>query len=175
MNNKVLHQISYGMYVVSSKQKDKINGQIVNAVMQITSEPATIAVSINKQNLTHQYILESKAFSVSILQEETPLTFIGKFGFKSGRNIDKFQGTNYIVSPCGIPIVTDYTLSYLECEVINNIDAGTHSIFIAKIIGAEIVKEGTPMTYEYYHKVKNGTSPQSAPTYIKDESKMKTK
>ncbi|MEW6686025.1 MAG: flavin reductase family protein [Candidatus Edwardsbacteria bacterium] len=95
MNPKTLYKISYGFYVVSSKTGEKLNGQIANTVFQITAEPPTIAVSINKQNLTHQYIQESKVFTVSILLKETPMKFIGNFGFKSGRELDKFKGVNY--------------------------------------------------------------------------------
>lgn len=92
MNLKALHKLSYGMYIVSSKSGEKFNGQIANTVFQVTSEPPTVAVSINKQNLTHDFIEESKVFNVSILSEEAPFTFIGHFGFKSGRDMDKFDG-----------------------------------------------------------------------------------
>ena len=90
MNPKALHKISYGLYIVCSKNKDKINGQIANAIFQVTAIPQTIAVSINKQNLTHEFIEKSKVFSVSVLSENTPMKFIGTFGFRSGREINKF-------------------------------------------------------------------------------------
>jgi len=95
MDLKALYNISYGIYVVSSKKENRINGQIANTVFQTTSEPATIAVCINKENLTHEFITESKVFSVSVLEQETDMKFIGKFGFKSGRDEDKFKGVNY--------------------------------------------------------------------------------
>jgi len=85
MDPNVLHNISYGMYIVSSNKGDLLNGQIANTVFQVTNEPITIAVSINKQNLTHEFIEASSCFSVSVLAEDTPLKFIGKFGFRSGR------------------------------------------------------------------------------------------
>lgn len=110
MNTKTLHKISYGLYVISSKKGERFNGQIANTVFQTTSEPPTIAISINNKNLTHQFIGESKVFSVSILSKETPLKFIGHFGFKSGRDIDKFKDINYKVGISGAPIVMENTM-----------------------------------------------------------------
>ena len=95
MNPKTLHKISYGLYVICSKNGEKINGQIANALFQVTSKPPTIAVSINKQNLTHDYIEKSNCFTVSILSEDASMNLIGNFGFKSGRNIDKFEKVKY--------------------------------------------------------------------------------
>jgi len=171
MDTKVLRKISYGMFVVSSKRDDKFNGQIANTVFQVTSEPPTIAVSINKQNLTHEFIKESRIFTASILAKETPLKFIGQFGFKSGRDIDKFKDVNFKIGTTGIPIVIDSTIAYLEAEVINSINVGTHTIFIGKILDAQTINEGEPMTYAYYHDLKGGQSPSTAPTYIKEEIK----
>ena len=167
MNPEALHKISYGLYIVCSKNNDKINGQIVNTLFQVTANPPKIAVSINKKNLTHEYIENSKYFTASILSEETPLKFIGRFGFKSGRDIDKFEDIKYHLNKQGIPIIIDYTLAYIEVKVLDSIDAGTHTIFIGKVEDAEILNENSPMTYEYYHKVKGGYSPKTAPTYSK--------
>ena len=91
MNRKALHKISYGLYIICSKKDKKINGQIANAVFQVTSDPPTVAVSINKKNLTHEFIESSKVFTMSILCEKAPMTYIGTFGYKSGRDIDKFK------------------------------------------------------------------------------------
>ncbi len=95
MNVKAVQKICYGMYVISSKKDGKINGQIANTLFQITSDPATVAVSINKQNLTHEYITASKTFAASIISKDAPMTFIGNWGFKSGRDIDKFKDAKY--------------------------------------------------------------------------------
>ena len=171
MNPKALYQISYGLYVVSSRKSDKFNGQIANTVFQITSEPPTIAVSINKQNLTHQFIKESQKFAVSVLSKDTPMKFIGHFGFRSGREIDKFKDVNYKIGDNDIPIVLDNAIAYLVAEVIKEVDVGTHTIFMGKVVEAEILKNEEPMTYAYYHEVKQGKAPKTAPTYIKEETK----
>lgn len=171
MDMKALHKISYGMYIVCSKKGEKANGQIANTVFQITAEPATIAISINKQNFTHECISESKKFTVSVLTTEAPMTFIGAFGFKSGRNLDKFQNVKSMNGITGIPMVLDYTLACIEAEMISSLDCGTHTLFLGKIVDAKITDESAePMSYAYYHTVKGGKSPKTAPTYIGEKN-----
>jgi rubredoxin len=106
---------------------------------------------------------------MSILCEKAPMPYIGTFGYKSGRNIDKFKDVKYKIGKTGAPIVLDHSLAFIEAEVINQISIGTHTIFIGKIVDADILKEDRCMTYEYYHVIKGGKSPKNAPTYIKDE------
>lgn len=171
MNTKALHKISYGLYVVASKKEDRYNGQIANTVFQISSEPATVAISINKKNLTNEFIRESKCFTVSVLNQETPLSLIGQFGFKSGREADKFTGVNYRLSQSGIPYITEHTLAYLEAKVLQEVDAKTHTIFIGEVTGAEVLQEGPPMTYAYYQQVKKGSVPVTAPAFIPKQEK----
>jgi flavin reductase (DIM6/NTAB) family NADH-FMN oxidoreductase RutF/rubredoxin len=172
MDLKVLYNISYGIYIVSSKKEDQINGQIANTVFQITAEPATIAVSINKKNFTHDFITQSKVFAVSVLEQEVDMKFIGRFGFKSGRDEDKFEGINYKIGVTGSPIIMENTIAYLEAEVIQAIDVGTHTLFVGKVVEAENIKKAIPLTYDYYHQIKKGISPKTAPTYIADNKKI---
>jgi flavin reductase (DIM6/NTAB) family NADH-FMN oxidoreductase RutF/rubredoxin len=175
LNPKTLHKIPYGLYVICSKNKDKVNGQIANALFQVTAEPETLAVSVNKQNLTHEFIEASKVFTASILCKNTPMSFIGTFGWKSGRDIDKFQNVKYKLGKTNAPIVLDNSLAFIEANVINKIDVGTHCIFIGKVVDAEILSDESAITYEYYHKVKGGISPKTAPTYSSAIDKVKTK
>lgn len=169
MDPNVLHNIGYGMYIVSSFKGQVLNGQIANTVFQISSSPAIIAISINKQNLTHEFISASGFFSVSILTQETPLTFVGLFGFKSGRDGNKFKDVKYKLLQSGCPAVLDNSLGYLEAKVIKQVDCGTHTIFLGEVINSEMLLNRKAMTYEYYHQIKRGTTPQSAPTFIKEE------
>ena len=166
MNVKALHKIGYGLYVITSKKDNRFNGQIANTVFQVTSEPPTIAVSINRNNLTWEFIKASKVFAVSVLCEETPLTFIGRFGFKSGRDTDKFEGVNYKIGETGAPVVLDNTVAYLEARVTQEMDVGTHTIFIGQLVNAEVISDETCMTYDFYHKIKGGKTPKAAATYI---------
>ena len=169
MNRAALHKISYGLYIVTSGKDGKFNGQIANSMFQVTSSPATVAISINKENYTHELIKLSRKFVVSILSEATPMTFIGLFGFKSGREVNKLQNVKTKTAMTKVPIVLENTVSYIEVEVEKEMDCGTHTIFVGNIVDCDMVSNAEPMTYAYYQKVKGGKSPKSAPTYIKDE------
>jgi ferric-chelate reductase [NAD(P)H] len=166
MDLKALYKIAYGMYIVGAGKGDKINAQVANTVFQVTSEPPQLAVAINKKNLTWEYIHGSQAFVVSVLHTETPLSFIGRFGFKSGRDTNKFEGVNHRIGITGSPIVLDNSVSFLEARVNREVDVGTHTLFIGELVDAGVLAEKTCMTYEYYHQVKRGTTPRSAPSFV---------
>ena len=169
-----LFKLNYGMCIVSSKRGDKFNGCIVNTVFQLTPEPPMVAVSVNRQCLTHEYITESRIFAVSILFEKAPMLFIGTFGFRSGRDIDKFKGVNYKTGLTGVPIILDNTAAFLEAEVTESIDVVTHTLFIAKITAGETLDENAvPMTYNYYRDIKHGRTPKTAATYVEVKPKAK--
>jgi len=165
MNLDTLFNISYGLYVVSSVKDDEINAQLANTVFQVTSKPTTIAISISKQNFTHQFIEDSKVFSVSIISDKWNLMEIGKFGFRSGRDFDKFADCNYKIGKNGAPIMLSDTVGYFECKVISSLDAGSHTIFLGEVIEAENLSNLNPMTYNYYYKVIKGKVPPNAPTF----------
>jgi len=175
MNLKALYKVGYGLYVVTSRKGDRINGQIANTVFQITSDPPTVAVSINKSNLTWEFISESRVFAVSVLCADTPLSFIGRFGFKSGRDIDKFEGVSYQVRRTGAPVVMDNSAACFEVEVTNEMDMGTHTVFAGTVVDAEVLSEKTCMTYEQYHEIKRGTTPKTAPTYQAEKKEAPAK
>lgn len=169
MDPNILHNISYGMYIVSSNKGDMLNGQIVNTAFQVTSNPVIIAVSINKKNLTHEFIEASSYFTISILLEDTPLSFMGEFGFRSGRKEDKFKDIKFKRLTSGCPVVIDHSIGYIELKVINKVDCASHTLFIGQMIDSRILKSGKVMTYDYYHHVKRGTTPKTAPTFIEEE------
>jgi len=174
MDKSAFHKISYGLYIVSSVKDGKFNGQIANTVFQVTSEPPTIAVSINKKNLTHAFIANSKVFAISVLSTQATMQFIGRFGFKSGRDIDKFADADFEVGKSsGCPLVKDFTIANLEAKVIDSFDAGTHTLFLGEITDAKVLSSDYPITYDYYHKVKKGRAPKNAPTYLADEKDLK--
>jgi ferric-chelate reductase [NAD(P)H] len=162
---RVFRDLSYGLYIVTSKDGDKINGQIVNTVIQVTSNPPRVAVIINKKNLTHAYIMSSKVFSAMVLDENVTMIFLGPFGFRSGRDVNKFEKTAFKIGNTGSPIITEYALSMIEAEVFDNIDLGTHTIFIGDVVNSEILKQGTPLTYRHYHEHLKGRTPPNAPSF----------
>jgi flavin reductase (DIM6/NTAB) family NADH-FMN oxidoreductase RutF/rubredoxin len=169
LNTKALFKLSYGLYIVTSRKGERLNGQIANTVFQITSEPPTLAISINKKNLTWEYIKDSGVFAVSVLCQETPLSFIGQFGFKSGRDINKLEGINYRIGQTKAPIVIDNATAVFEAKVTKELDMGTHTIFVGEIIDAEVISDKPCMSYDYYHVVKRGTTPKTAPSYVEEK------
>ncbi|UCF00129.1 MAG: flavin reductase [Planctomycetota bacterium] len=169
-----LFKLSYGMCVVSSKKKDSINGCIVNTVFQIVPEPPMVAASINRNCLTHDYITESKVFAVSVLSQQAPMSFIRRFGFRSGGDFDKFRKVNYKLGQTGAPILLDNTVAFLEAQVTESVDVVTHTLFIANIVACQMLNESAePMTYAYYRDIKQGKTPKTAATYINLEKNRK--
>ena len=172
MNFEAFYKLSYGLYVISSIDGEKKNGYIGNTAFQVTANPAQIAISCNKENLSADYILKSGLFSISVLGQEASSDTIGLFGYKSGTDTDKFADTNYITGETGVPIVLDGAIAWFECKVVSSMDVGSHLLIIGEIINNELVEpNGIPLTYDYYRDVKKGVAPKNAPTYI-DKSKL---
>jgi flavin reductase (DIM6/NTAB) family NADH-FMN oxidoreductase RutF/rubredoxin len=165
MDTNAFKKITYGLYVIGSFNGSRLNGQIANTVIQVASEPPTIMVSINKKNLTHELIQATRVFTASALCQSTPLNFIGNFGFKAGREVEKLKDIKYKSGLTGAPVVLDYATAYFEAEVTQTVDVGTHTIFIGKVVAAEVVSEEACLTYEFYQQTKKGTTPRSAPSY----------
>jgi ferric-chelate reductase [NAD(P)H] len=165
LNRKFFNDITYGLYIVTSINDGHLNGQIINTAIQVTSEPPRLAVIINKKNLTHEYITKSKVFAVSILDESAPFTFFGPFGFRSGRDFNKFAKVQYKKGITGCPLITEYILSSLEAKVIDMLDVGTHTIFVGDAINSEVIKEGKPLTYKYYRETLKGKASVNSPEY----------
>lgn len=163
MNKSALYQLSYGVYVVSTWDKGRATGCTANSAMQITSSPATIAVSINHDNYTNQCIQDTGKFAISILGEHTDPSVIGTFGFYSGRDTDKFEKVEPVMKEY-MPVVPD-ACAYIVCNVIDKMETSSHTVFLGEVIDADVLKKDDPMTYAYYHNVIKGKSPKNAPTY----------
>lgn len=166
MNKEVFQDLSYGVYVISSKEDNRDVGCIANSVMQVTSSPATIAISINLNNYTNKAIKESKEFICTILPVDVDSNVIRTFGFESSQNVDKFENMDTI-NVDNFPILKN-TVGYIHCQVVKTIELGTHTIFIGEVLKAKKLNNKQVMTYDYYHQVKKGKSPKNAPTYIEE-------
>ncbi len=163
IDEKSLNFISYGLYIISSKNKEgKINGMIANSLIQVTAEPARLAVVINKKSLTHEYIKETKIFAAMPLVQDVQLPFIGNFGFRTGRTFDKFAKIPYTLSEGGLAIVKENTVAFYEVEVEQEVDIDTHTMFIGRVKTAERLCDKVCLTYEYYHNVIKGKTPEGA-------------
>ncbi|MFP3155244.1 flavin reductase [Lachnospiraceae bacterium ZAX-1] len=164
MNFNAFRHLSYGVYVISTLDKERPTGCTANSAMQITSDPATIAISMNHNNYTNACIQESGKFALSILSENTDASVIGNFGFQSGKDVNKFDAVPYETKQ-GLPIYKECK-AYIVCEVIDKMETNTHTVFLGKVIDADEMADGVPMTYSYYHTVVKGKSPKNAPTYL---------
>jgi flavin reductase (DIM6/NTAB) family NADH-FMN oxidoreductase RutF/rubredoxin len=170
MNFEAFYRITYGLYIVSSKNGSKLNGYISNTVFQVSAEPAQFAIACSKNNFTAGMIDQSKVFAISVLKKEVKTEIIGIFGYQTGQDIDKFAHAKYKVGKTGAPIVTEDTIAWFECEVVQTINAGSHIIFIGKVVDGDLLgSSGEPLTYAYYREVKKGKAPKNAPTYISAE------
>jgi len=165
IRQEVLDRLSYGLYVVTSHCDGKLNGQISDALMQVTAFPPRVAVSINKDELTHEYISKSAVFAVSILSRSADMPFIGLFGFKSGRDVDKLSQIRHKIGRTGCPLVTENAVAAFEAEVRATLDLDTHTLFVADVVAGEVIEEARILTYRYYTDEMKGKVPKNSPSY----------
>ena len=146
-----MKNLSYGLFVVTSKNDKKQNGCITNTAMQVTTSPNQITLAVNNQNYTCELIKESKVFNVSIISQKANFDLFKHFGFQSGRNVDKFNGfTSYKTATNGVNYVTQGVNSVICCKVVNAIDLGTHTLFIAEVTEEFDLTTDKSATYAYY-------------------------
>ena len=151
MDTNALFKIGYGLYVLTANENGKDNGCIINTVMQVTSNPIQIGIAVNKQNYTAGMIQNTKKFNVSILTEDSQFETFKRFGFQSGKNIDKFTNFNDVKrSPNGLLYITKNTNAFMSAYVKQEIDLGTHILFIGQLVASEILSEKPTVTYDYY-------------------------
>jgi flavin reductase (DIM6/NTAB) family NADH-FMN oxidoreductase RutF/rubredoxin len=168
MNKNVFRNLSYGVYVITSLDGERKVGCTANSAMQITSEPATIAISINHDNYTNGCIAKTKKFAISILSEQSDPSIIGTFGFSSSKATDKFVSVSNEEKE-GLPVIKD-SCGYIICNVIDTLETSTHTVFLGEVIDGDILETAPAMTYAYYHNVIRGKSPKNAPTYIAEDA-----
>ena len=146
-----LFNLSYGLFVLSAKNQQKDNGCIINTVTQVTDTPKRISIAVNKGNLTHDMVLASGQFNASILAEDAPFQVFKDFGFCSGRTVDKFQDAPVARSANGLYYLTKYTNGFISARVLQSIDLGSHTVFIAEVTEAKVLRDVPSVTYAYYH------------------------
>ena len=151
MNLDVMKKLTYGLFVLTARDGQKDNGCIINTAVQVASEPNTISISVNKANYTHDMILKTGKFNVSILSEEAKFDTFKHFGFHSGRDVDKFAEVEISRADNGIAIIhNEQTNGYLSGKVIQSIDLGSHTLFIATVEDGEVWSDTPSTTYAYY-------------------------
>lgn len=174
MDKTALFKLSYGVYILSAKDEGRDVGCVVNSITQISSAPATLSVSVNKDNYTNGCIAKTGEFAVSILSESASAETIGVFGFSSGRDKNKFEGIEHQTAPGGLAVLASGASAYLVCRVIDSLDCYTHTIFVAEIVDAQTLSAEPSMTYAYYHNVVKGKTPKNAPSYVEESGTSET-
>lgn len=165
MDLSILHNISYGLYLVGASEEGRPVGCIVNTAVQITSDPLTVAVSLSKNNYTLEVIRAIGRFSLSILTEETPQEVIAVFGYRSSRDTDKFDAVPFRWDQM-TPLPQAACCGHLICQTLEEVDRGSHVVVFAKVLDAlPGASSAAPMTYRYYHQVRKAAAPKNAPTY----------
>lgn len=176
INYDALFKISYGLYIVSSGDRNRGNGFISNTVFQVTAEPPAFAICCNKNNYTAEFLQRSGVFSVSVLHTGASPDLFGWFGYRTGKDLDKMQGLNVIYGErTGVPVVLNDSIAFLECRITRTIDVGTHLLFIGELLHSAVLDDTRdPITYAYYRQTRKAVAPKNAPTYV-DKSKLEAK
>jgi flavin reductase (DIM6/NTAB) family NADH-FMN oxidoreductase RutF len=149
---RAMFSLTYGLFVVTSQKGELINGQCANTVFQITSQPPQLAIGIGTDRYTHEFIQESKVFAACVLAEDS-IDLVRKFGFRSGREIDKFRAVDYTISDLGLPLL-NRALATLQCRVVGQLECGTHTLFLGEVVEGEVLRDATPLTYAEYRRRK---------------------
>ncbi len=150
MDNKAMYRLSYGLFILTAKEGEKDNGCIVNTVIQVTTEPNCIAVAVNKKNYTHDMIMNTGMFNVSVLTEKSKFETFKHWGFQSGANVDKAEAIEFSRAANGVIYITEETNAMLSANVRSSIDLGTHTLFLADVSDAAVLSDDPSVTYAYY-------------------------
>lgn len=161
MDNKAMFNLSYGLFILTAKDGEKDNGCIVNTAGQVTSQPNRISLTVNKANYTHDMILKTKEFNVSVLAENSKFETYRHWGFQSGRNTDKLESISFKRSANGLVYIADETNAFLSAKVVSTLDLGTHTLFIADVTDGEVLSQVPSATYSFYQ---NNIKPKPAST-----------
>ena len=166
MDKSAFFKLTYGLYIITTQYNEHFAGCVVNTVVQATAEEnPKLLVTVNKENDTNKTMKKSKKVNISVLSQDADMILIGKFGFRSSKDFNKLEGTENILGNNGIPVVTQAVSSYIEAEIIGEVDCKTHTVFILEAKEAKILNDKQVLTYDYYHNVIKGKTPPKASSF----------
>lgn len=174
IDKTAFHSLSYGLYIISTKDEDRSAGCVVNTFQQVTSSPMQVSVTLNKENATTGHILNSGRFVAACLSQEATMDLIGTFGFHCSNDRDKFEGFETTEDHEGVAYVREGVAARFSVRVVQTVDVGTHIMFIGEVDAAEKMTSDEPMTYAYYHLVKGGKTPPKASSFIGEVAPLET-
>ena len=163
---ETLDNISYGMYIITTKNEEENVGCLANVVMQITAEPIRFSVCLNHNNYTNECLKLSKEVAINILPQDIKPLIIGTFGYKSSRDVNKFENIDYQIID-NLPVINE-SLGYIIGEVEEQFEFGTHTLFIIRPHQIKKLNNKVPLTYDYYKNVLKGRVSKNSPTYRKE-------
>lgn len=149
-DSKVTRSFSYGLFVLTARDGDKDNGCIINTAIQAASEPLRVSIAVNKANYTHDMIMKTGEFNISFLSEDSKFATYQNFGFQSGRDVEKLEKISFKRAANGIAYLTEEVNAYLSGKVVQTVDLGSHTLFIAEVTGGEALSQAPSVTYAYY-------------------------
>lgn len=152
MDNRAMHRLSYGLFVLTAREGDKDNGCIINTAVQVTTEPNCITIAVNKKNYTHDMILRTGIFNVSVLTESSGFDTYRHWGFQSGADVDKTKEITFSRADNGVIYLTKETNAVISARVVSTVDLGTHTLFLADVTDAQVLGDEPSVTYAYYQK-----------------------
>lgn len=175
MDLNAFYKVTYGLYIVSSIWEEKAAGCVVNTLVQVTAEPVKMAVTVSKDNYTTRIIEQSGVFAAVALTQSVGMDLLRPFGFQSSAKVDKFAGIAVGRDQNGVPYPGEYIGARFSCRVVDQLDLGTHILFVGEAEEAEIISEEALLTYEDYQVIKKGGTPKNAPSYRKPAPKAKAR
>ncbi|MBR4099014.1 MAG: flavin reductase [Clostridium sp.] len=152
-NKSAMFALSYGLFVLTARRDDWDSGCIINTAAQVTTTPNRVVITVNKDNYTHNMVMDTGRFNLSVIAEDAPFALFQRFGFLSGRDADKFAGFEAHTGrgENGLTYVTQGTNAYLSCKVVSSVDLGTHTMFLADVEDGDMLSSVPSATYAYYH------------------------
>lgn len=166
MDPTALYRFTSGLYVVSAQAGEDVGACIINTGLQVTAQPLQVEVVVNKQNHTEGVIAKAGHFALTVITETADMLYVGRFGFRTSSNYDKFAGIEVEKTILGDPFTPEHAACVLACDVVGTMDVGTHTIFVGEVKDAKVLLGEPPMTYTYYHAVLKGKTPDKASSFI---------
>lgn len=166
MDATALYKFQSGLYVVSAQAGDEVGACVINTGLQLTSTPLQVEVVVNKQNHTEGVIAKAGHFALTVITESADMLYIGRFGFRTSADYDKFSGIECDKTVLGDPYTPQNAACVLACKVVSSLDVGTHTIFVGEVEDAQNLSDDPVMTYAYYHSVLKGKTPPKASSFV---------
>ena len=171
IDRSAFHVLSYGLYLVTAiDEKGKKYGCVANTFQQVASDPPMVSIALHRDNATTKAIKESGKYAVSVLDETATMELIGLFGFRSSLDVDKFGDVDHEMCSSDLPRVRQSSVAVFSIEVKEIVDAGTHLMFVGKVLSAERISDKDPLTYAFYHKVLKGKTPPKAVSFVEEST-----